>query len=155
SEEEPARQPAILDQPFELTADIEGSVTGWQLGDLTLELGDMLAKGQAAVDLTAAPKMDVELALNRFDFDRFLQPRPETSSDSDSDSESDSDNGSQTPAELPFALPMGVTAQLDLSVEALTYRGSLVSKVRLLGGLENGALTVNRLSALLPGGSDA
>ncbi len=139
-------QPTILRQPFELAAEVSGSSTTWQLDNLTLELGDMLAKGDAAADFTGGPSAQVKLALNRFDLDRLLEPWRETANDA---------NGGGVAAPPVIALPEGLAAQVDLAVEALTYRGSIVSKARLLASLADGRLAVSRLSALLPGGSDA
>lgn len=138
--------PAILGQPFELSAELSGSPAQLRLDDMALELGDALAKGEATVDLSAIPRAKVKLALNRFDLDPLLG--------AGGDAEAPHPDGPPA-GPAGFALPGGIAAQIDLSVEALTYRGSVVSKARLLATLADGQLTIGRLSGLLPGGSDA
>ncbi|HEY0835322.1 MAG TPA: AsmA-like C-terminal region-containing protein, partial [Azospirillum sp.] len=53
-----------------------------------------------------------------------------------------------------FALPDGVTGRFELAVDAITYNGGLIRQGRMEAALDNGRLNVDRVSALLPGGSD-
>jgi len=53
-----------------------------------------------------------------------------------------------------FSLPSAMNLSLDLTIEAVQYRGGVIRQAGIRGSLANGAVTLDRASALLPGGSD-
>jgi uncharacterized protein involved in outer membrane biogenesis len=52
-----------------------------------------------------------------------------------------------------FQLPTGFTAALDLSAEAITWRGAVIRQVTLVAALADGRLTIAEAGAALPGAS--
>lgn len=169
-----------LAQTFSLRAAVEASPADAAFSNLEAQLGDTRATGAAdlrpgrAADVPM--RAEVTLALNRLDLDSWLD-RAHGGGARRSDSGSkvaappvtplvptpgaDSAAASATAAATGtaaqaggFALPRGLDAKLDLSVDGITYNGGLVRQGRVEASLENGRLNVDRISALLPGGSD-
>jgi hypothetical protein len=98
-------------------------------------------RGSGAVQLSVQdglPRADVVLALASVDLDAWMKAMA---------------GGSEEPSSAPFALPKDVSAKLDISADAITYRGGLVRQAKLIAALEGGAVLAERMGAQLPGGA--
>ncbi|UEM19462.1 AsmA family protein [Skermanella mucosa] len=137
-----AELPGVLRQPFAFRTAVNASTRLVELNGIELQVGDTRGTGAlkylpaAVASQGAAGPAQGELALtfNRFDLDSWAA----LGSDG-------------APA---FRLPAGLLGKLTLNIDALNYRGNIVRQARLDAGLENGSMTLRRLSALLPGGAD-
>jgi uncharacterized protein involved in outer membrane biogenesis len=130
---------------FTATADLDADEAM-----LRLDHGDLALAGSSgtfALRLKPASPFEasLSLSLNQLDLDHGPAPAaaPKTAR-SPSDGE----------APPTFALPGGGHAMIDLALSALVWRGGIVRDARLQAVLANGALTITRAAAQLPGGSD-
>lgn len=144
--------PAPLTQAFAVRASVEVTAGTISLGGVDLQLGDARAAGRASVTVDGTPDVQVALSVNRLDLDPWLAggdggDAPGAAAGSDRPA-------GPLPADRMFAFPDWLTASVDLGADTLVYRGEVVRQARLEARLHDGALRVDRLGALLPGGSD-
>ncbi|QQP90972.1 AsmA family protein [Skermanella sp. TT6] len=147
--------PGVLRQPFAFRTAVNASTRLVELNGIELQVGDTRGTGALkylpagapspgaiqgtapgpATGAAAGPAQgELALTFNRFDLDSWAAL-----------------GGDGVPA---FRLPAGLAGKLTLNIDALNYRGNIVRQARLDAGLENGSMTLRRLSALLPGGAD-
>ncbi len=163
-----------------LSASLEADSAAATLSDLRLGLGQDEARGQIqarfGADL-AVPEVDVTLAVRALDLDALLatlegggaaapsrdeQEPPAGTGDggkrADGDTGADSDGadsgaGDDRPGAEGFALPTGLAATVDVSAEAVTWRGAVIRKAVLRAALADGHLSIAEAGATLPGAS--
>lgn len=124
--------PALEGRKYALSGPLEVSAERLRLADATVGLDE--ARGKLALDarLGAAPSIEARLALPSLDLDRIAAPG----------------------GGAPFALPEGVAAHVEATIDILRFKGEVVRQARLDARLEKGALEIARAAALLPGGAD-
>ncbi|KAA1054636.1 AsmA family protein [Azospirillum argentinense] len=166
---------ALLAQSFGIRTAVEASPTAASFTNLEAQLGDTRATGTATLHSGMPARAELTLALNRLDLDAWLE-RARSSGGSESGAPSAARNGNAakgapstslsggapsggTPsggAGQPggFALPDALDAKLDLAVDGITYNGGVMRQGRVEASLSGGTLNIDRISALLPGGSD-
>jgi uncharacterized protein involved in outer membrane biogenesis len=152
-----AAAPALLAQSFSLEGWITASAQALAVDDIAVQLGESRATGAVNVTLGDPLQADVALAANRIDLDRWLAvetPDAEEKAAEPAPSEAPRTLPPLEPEQAAFALPGNVAASLDLAVDVLTYRGGVVRQAKINAALDEGRITVNQASALLPGGSD-
>lgn len=151
--------PAALAQPLAVKADLAGSVAALQLDHLAVDLGPAHAEGKLRFAAGAPSDLALTLSLPQLDLDRW--PVPEKAAGSaptlfgagftaltgEVRIPGQGDNGGDV-------LPAGIAASLDLGVQAIEWRGRLIRDAHLALSLAAGKVTLSRLAALLPGGSD-
>ncbi|WP_299622576.1 AsmA family protein [Pelagibius sp.] len=158
---------AALAQPFALEAEVSASPSEAEAADVTLQLGEISLKGESKVVLGDVPDVTAKLAGTRVDLDSLLAAftAGETAAAATGQ---DQEGGARPPApaspapqagastadDPSFALPEDVTAELTLAVETLVYREQFARNLDASLRLQDGAVTVERLTAALPGGSD-
>ncbi|WP_162913112.1 AsmA family protein [Rhodospirillaceae bacterium SYSU D60014] len=146
---------AAADQAFALTGNLDATATAVALNDLSVQLGDTTGSGTVTVIPGAPLKADIALTVNRLDLDPLLDGGTARANQSETESPSaETQAGNNASGGGDFALPGNVDADIDLTVVAVTYRGGLMNDLRLAATLSDGTLQLNRMSALLPGGSD-
>ena len=139
---------ALGGQAFNLTGTVAASAAAAGFNDITFELNGMQGTGAVSVAFTDVPQVDVALTLNRVDLDRLL---------------ADADAGGAEAAPVP--VPAGakapaeatvpeVYATFDVKVNALVFNQAVARQVKIVAALDQGVLTLQQASALLPGGSD-
>ncbi|MBY6265926.1 AsmA family protein [Azospirillum sp. 412522] len=164
--------PAALAQPFSLRSTVEAGTSLATFSSLEAQLGDTRATGNATLRAGdpakhEAPRTELTLAINRLDLDAWLaqgarNAAGKASAAPASTSGSASDPGAgkapaQSPALSPalsVVLPTGVEAKLDVAIDAIGYNHGVVRQGRIEASLSAGRLNIDRVSALLPGGSD-
>ncbi|MBT4489927.1 MAG: AsmA family protein [Rhodospirillaceae bacterium] len=148
--------PPLLQQPLQLKAALEASAKAATLNDIDLTFGPLQGGGAVTATLGDSPSYDLALAISRLDLDRLLEGAGEADGKSGTSGSSEGDaNGASAPGEaLIPALPANLNGSVVVTVEGVRYRGGVVSQVQLDASAENGVLRLERLSALLPGGSD-
>lgn len=156
-----ARRPAALAQPFNLRATVEAGTSLATFSSLEAQLGDTRATGNATLRAgdpakREAPRTELTLAINRLDLDSWLARggQGDTASGSATPAPSGPATGGAKQPGVSFALPIGVEAKLDVAVDAMGYNGGVVRQGRVEASLADGRLNIDRVSALLPGGSD-
>ena len=141
--------PSNADQPFSFEAAMRSVGETVNLNALTAGLGDGAATGTLKMTLSEAPRFDLALALNRINLDGWVPGGGDAGSNQPgtlSELTAASGNG--------FTIPTALTATVDIVVDSMTLRGGLIRQARLEGFLHDGVLSVSRLTAQLPGGSD-
>ncbi|AWU93752.1 AsmA family protein [Azospirillum ramasamyi] len=156
-----ARRPAALAQPFSLRATVEAGTSLATFSSLEAQLGDTRATGNATLRAgdpakREAPRTELTLAVNRLDLDSWLARGGQggAASGSAATAPANPATGDAKQSGPSFALPMGVEAKLDVAVDAMSYNGGVVRQGRVEASLTDGRLNIDRISALLPGGSD-
>lgn len=148
-----ARVMERLGHAFSLRAAVEGAGDLLAFNSLEMQVGDTRASGSASLDTGDHPRAKLALTLNRLDLDALLAATGKPSAAQPS-------RGRPAPAAEPsrtaggFELPKGVSAEAAIVAEAVTFNGALVRQARLEASLADGVVTIERVAAQLPGGSD-
>ena len=164
--------PGVLTQSFEIETKMVADQGGITADELSVQLGDVRGKGRLALDLSEGTDVALELAVQRMDVDTLLalpsglgvvtEPDPE---------EQQAQSGETVQAPIPRiskrkpraskpgikrGLPCRWMSQgsVDLTINAMTYKGGIMSRARLTADLADGEITLSQLSAQMPGGSD-
>ncbi|TWA60755.1 AsmA-like protein [Azospirillum brasilense] len=166
---------ALLAQSFGIRTAVEASPTTATFTNLEAQLGDTRATGTATLRSGTPARAELTLALNRLDLDAWLE-RARSSGGTETGTPSAVRNGNGGKGAAPsapsvgapsagapsggagqpggFALPDALEAKLDLAVDGITYNGGVMRQGRVEASLTGGTLNIDRVSALLPGGSD-
>ena len=114
--------------------------------EIDLRLGEFTGTGAINAAFGAEPRFDATLAVSQLDLDAFL--------DRSARAEGPFEEGlRRASGAAAFALPTA-SGSLDFSVDALSVRGRLVRNLVVTAAMEDGALTLSRAHALLPGVSE-
>jgi hypothetical protein len=144
--------PTGLEKSFELSAKIIASPDGAEVKDLIVQLGDARLQGTMRADLGATASVDVKLSLGRLDLDEFgVFAVNEAAPVAASDANRASGTGSLGSA---FTLPAELRVKVAILADAIDYRGETIRQIRADGVLEQGVVTINLLTAQLPGSTD-
>jgi len=152
--------PPMLSKPVRLTGDLEAAADALTLERFSLELGDIRGDGALHATVGTAAAIEAKLAINAFDVDRFLDERAASAAAGQGKAvpQATTPGTLQKSAGLAesdrWRLPPGVTATVDLGVDAVSWRQGVMRQVRLEAALDGGKIEVKRLGALLPGGTD-
>lgn len=150
SQTERGALPVPLADAFSLRAAVEAASGGLDLNGVDLQIGETRATGTVKLRGGAVPDIQAQLSVGRLDLDAWLG----AAGAADGAPGPDGGEGHRAVAAKPFALPEGLTATLDLGVDTLLHNGGIVRQTRFEGRLEQGAVSIERLAALLPGGAD-
>jgi len=157
--------PAGLAQPFNLQSSVLLSQFGGNLGNMELALGETRATGALNLALADQPRADLALVVGAMDLDALLAGKapgktggdtttltpPATASKAENGDRADASSATDKAA---AGLPKGMTASVDLIVDAVAYNGAVLRNLRAHAVLDNGEITVNQIGASLPGGSE-
>ncbi len=128
--------PPALDQPLSARTALDAGAAGITLTGMDLDLGGTKAAGSARFSPGTPPAFELHLATPRLDLAPWLV-------------------GNATAADLAgLRLPLGASLRLDLAADALALGHEGLHQARLALRLADGTLTVERLTALGPGGSE-
>ena len=130
--------------------------------DLQVRLGESQATGAVSWEGGDLPRLDAEIDLNRIDLDRFLPhagaPEPAAAAAGSTAAGQPGDAAAlaslQTiPDDIRQAIPADIEADLDLTIDALTWRAGVIRQATAHLALADGVVTLGPASALLPGGA--
>lgn len=149
--------PAILAQPVSLEGMLMVSPDAIALNDTAIRLGAVSGNGAVSVTLGETVNADIAISVSRLNLDELLAPpvtekakapaaAPVSAPEPSAAKPSESSEG--------FSLPVNLAASLDIGIEVVQFRDGVIRDVGLRAELANGAVTLERASALLPGGSD-
>ncbi len=142
---------AFLKQPLQLKASVNASAKAATLNDVDLTFGPVQASGAVIASFGEDPSYNLALAIGHLDLDKLLEGTADTNQPSAEKGRERT--AAETGGSLP-AIPKSLRGNVLVTVEGLRYRGDIVSQVQLDASVENGTLRLEKLSALLPGGSD-
>jgi hypothetical protein len=159
---------AILHEAYRLEGRLSTGSGESRVDGLKLQLGEFTGEGSLVTRFEErAPFVDIKLDLGRLDLDAILEAAggPKTESPV---GESDEQGLQGARVEVPLlaiepgtigdtligVLPDDLSASLDLSVDVLVFREGVIRQLVLVAALDNGVVTVQQGSALLPGGAD-
>jgi uncharacterized protein involved in outer membrane biogenesis len=144
--------PTMLKKPMELSAKIIASLDDAEAQDLIVQLGDARLQGMMRAELGATVSVDAKISLGRLNLDEFgVFAANEGASVAASDASRASGAVSLGSA---FTLPADVRVKVAILADAIDYRGETMRQIRADGVLEQGVVTINLLTAQLPGGTD-
>ena len=142
----PGALPEAVAGPFQVETAVAYGEDKLTLGSLSIVLADLRAEGQASVALGGeVPEAALQLDVSQVNLDALLDG-------GDEEAESGESGGGSDPV-AAFALPQGIDARLDLTVQTMIYRAQVVRDAVVRGRLLGGVLQLEEASALLPGGS--
>ena len=127
--------------------------------DIQLRLGESQAGGTLSWQDGDVPLLDAKITLNRIDLDQYL---PADGGAGAVPAAGDAEQAAATPA-LDFLgtvpahmrqmIPRDIGADLDLSIDALTWRRGVIRQAKAQLAVDGGAVAIQHASALLPGGA--
>ena len=145
--------PETPDVPYSFKTNVVAADGRIALNDLKLRLKDSEVSGKASVATGDALRVDVDLKAARIDADSFLtEPRP-----ADAATGGRPDGGQQAGGAVEAAeirLPRDVEVNVDLAADEILAGGGSLRNVRLSAALKEGALSLEKFSALLPGDAE-
>ncbi len=145
--------PGLLARKFKVKGKLAVTTAGIEANELELELGTTRGTGAINVILGEVPRLDVALSFNRIDLDRWLAESPKRPPRKSAPVAKRRRGGI-----LPVLKAQGEAPNLrgsvDVSVDAVVYRGGVVRQARFNASFGDGKLTLHQFAALLPGGSD-
>ena len=151
--------PAVLAQPFQLDAEVSASADVVGLNNLTVRLGDLHASGAVNAALGGMTVVDIALSATNVDLDALLA-KAAANGGASSPGKGAPAGGNEPSATGPadaaggtFALPRGLQVAVDFGAEVVRYRGGIIRDVALGGNLSDGAFTITKGEAELPGGT--
>lgn len=151
----------LLARPFKLAAELSASATEAAAESLQVSFGPLSLDGRVAALLGDTPELTVRLATKTLDLDGLLTPAeaaaaPATSQGDQAPGTTPPAAGRSAAAEAPaaFDLPQDVIASLELTADAVVYRGQPLRQLQVAARLEGGRIDVGQASVQLPGSSD-
>lgn len=145
-----AALPAVLADSFAVDGQVEYLDRQAAVRELSMRLGETSAAGLITVDTSGPLFVRSQVKVNRLDLDRLVGP-PASNADATSSS---AEPASAPPSAAPFTIPHELGGGLEITIDAIGYRGGVISDAQLVAAMSNGEITITRASALLPGGSD-
>ncbi|MDG2285435.1 MAG: AsmA family protein, partial [Alphaproteobacteria bacterium] len=144
--------PPVFSKPLDVTAAIAGSPAGGEINDLVVQLGKARVQGSLSASLAETVSIDAKFALGRLDLDDF---GVFAGGNSNVPSPTDGLASGPAPAKAPaFTLPENMRVKVAISADALDHGGRTVRQVRVEGVLDQGAVSLDVLTAQLPGGTN-
>ncbi len=147
----------MLSQPFTLNAQIDASAKTVAIDGIALSFGGTHANGGVNAVLGEKIQADIALKIGRVDLDKIMAMKPASGSKGASNTATQPANEAKSgTADVPdFALPKNINGTLDLTVEAAMFRGGQIRGIKFAASLNDGELTLNQVTARLPGGAEA
>ncbi|MDE0049910.1 MAG: AsmA family protein [Rhodospirillales bacterium] len=130
--------------------------------ELQVRLGESQATGAVSWQGGDVPRLDARIDLNRIDLDRFLpvagEPEPAGAAAGSTAAGRPADRAPLAPLQtiaddIRQAIPADVEANVDLTIDALTWREGVIRQATGRLGLAGGVVKIRPASALLPGGA--
>lgn len=164
-----------LARPFGIEANIVASEKEADISGIAVRFTETQISGGMKLKTGKETEIDISLAANRLNLDAFLRApppvpgkpaakgaipppssaKPVAARRPQAPRSSEAKKDAKAGAALSLkALPENLSATVNLSVEAVTYRGQPIRQAKLNYALANREITLNQLSALLPGNTD-
>lgn len=146
--------PAGMSQPFGLDATLAVDGLYAEVAPFEVRLGQSMASGSASASLGELTELTLKLGVNRLDLDELLVAANGATPAANEPSPNGAEEDAESTGTASFVIPDDLKADVEVNVDALTYNGSVVRQVIAVAEVGEGAVDLQRVSALLPGGSD-
>ena len=149
--------PPFLAQPVSVDGMLMVSSDAVALNDTAIKLGAFSGNGAVSVTLGDTVNADIAISVSRLNLDELLSQAAADVASTVKNAKPDTAPETTEKEGTPYAyfiLPKNINASFDLAVDVIQYRDGVIREAGLRAALANGALTLDRASALLPGGSD-
>ena len=153
---------APLGSEFSAKGALSLSADAVAASELQLRLGESQLTGALSWEGGDVPRLEAEIDLNRIDLDRFLpdggEPEPAGAAERSTGDGQPGNAAAVAPLQtitddIRHAIPAAIDANVDLAIDALTWREGVIRQATARLALEDGVLTIRPASALLPGGA--
>ncbi|OSQ38394.1 AsmA family protein [Thalassospira mesophila] len=172
--------PDIAAKEFDLSGKLAANAKAVTVNDLAVRFGE--TRGSGALSVATEPKMKADLALrfNQLDLDAIMALASASGGHKDAATGAAGEKpAADTAANVPDAvkpngqsipsqgrkndvasastaplIPADLTGSIDLEVESLIYNQTPIHNARINAGIANSKITLNEVSAGLPGGTD-
>ena len=147
---------ALLSDTFSAKGAFSASAEALAARELQLRLGESQATGALSWRGGDDPFFDAQIALNRIDLDKVIPAGagadpPPAGARADS---GETTTGGPDPAALFESIPKDIAAAVNLTIGTVTYREGVIRQAQASLALDEGVVTIQQASALLPGGAD-
>lgn len=157
--------PAELAKPLSIDASVSASATEARVEEIVLEAAGSRITGDAKVTLGDIIDGTVDLHVGRLDLDALLASLPAESKPAEGQGDGGSAGQAAKPADTPatggaaavsgpVTLPKDINLAANFTAEAILFRGKPINQANISVALANGELSINQISAQLPGTSD-
>ena len=137
-----------LAQTFALDGDIVAGQSAASLKNFTASLGDMNARGDVVANMGETTSVEANLAMGRLDLDKLLPAAAEKPA---AEEPATAEVTAPAPAAGGFALPEGVNAKANITIDQVVVQGNSIDQVKLVAALADAKVNLSELSAQLPG----
>ncbi len=151
----------LLDRPaldlpdMALQAVLDHDDKRWTLEDIDAQIGESTLTGSLGVALTERPQIDVTLNADKLKLEQWGVTDLDSPAKQEKAEEKTEENAQQAAEEIPLNQRLAqrlapldkVDAQIDLSVQAVSYGDTRLEEVALKGSLEQGRLELERVHA--------
>ncbi|MFH1804288.1 MAG: AsmA family protein [Pseudomonadota bacterium] len=156
-------------KPFSLTGQLAANAKSVTVNDLTMRFGE--TRGTGALSIDQEPQLNADLALrfNQLDLDAILALAQAAAVEEDNAAsapvaataqQDTTPDGLSIPSQgrvvttgpVP-AIPADLFASIDVEVDTLVYNQTPIHQARINAAIANSQMTVNEISANLPGGT--
>ncbi|MBL28537.1 MAG: hypothetical protein CMM50_13405 [Rhodospirillaceae bacterium] len=151
--------PSGMGQAFAVDATVAVDGTDVAVKPFEVRLGKSIANGEVSASLGELTEVNLKLGVNRLDLDELLAAAngaapAGASAPANPPSGPVDDDADAAARTAGFVIPANLKANAEINVDALTYNGNVVRQVIAVAEVGEGAINLQRVSALLPGGSD-
>lgn len=150
--------PYYVSNPLLLEARVSASPSNAAFNDVNVRFGGMTLNGAVTALFEKNATVDVVLNAGKIDLDGLLasakSDKPAASSLENNTNAKGTEKTSPTEAKTTFALPKNLNVSVDFSADLVQYNGEIIRQAGIRTALSGGGITIERLSALLPGGSE-
>ncbi|MFD2204072.1 AsmA family protein [Kiloniella antarctica] len=153
------------DSDFELSAALEGDQTSLSLGGINFRVGFQNLSGDVKVDLKDNPKIELVLASPRVNLDEILADAQQgdsttvpTKIDTIPSVKTQALNSTPIPPEESSNkatwpdLPKNLSVNAQFQISDIIYNSQIIRDFSIVTNLNNGTLSLEKLSAFLPSG---
>ncbi len=152
--------PGLLAQSFAVTAEVSAGNADAAAESVKLTLGPLSLSGRVAAVLGDTPDLTIALTTKTVDLDEVLAlPSAANAGGQSAEASPGSGaSGGRTDTEAApggGGLPSGFSASVELSADALLYRGQTLRQLQAVARLQDGRLEVTQAAVQLPGSSAA
>jgi uncharacterized protein involved in outer membrane biogenesis len=140
--------PALLERKFTLSGAVAGDARAVAVNDIVLAINGTRVTGALNASLGTVTSVDATIGANTIDLDSWMA----AAANSSSGARNATPGKGKTSA--PFALPDNIRLAFDARIGGITFKKAAIREVQLQARMDRGVLTLTRLGAMLPGGSE-
>ncbi len=142
-------------QKISIRAVVQGNLTDLALNELEVAIGETRGTGAIVAQIATPMVVDATFAFGRVDIDAWLKAMARPAANDDAEAEDGDGVADVRDPRLPLPdLPENMNISLNVTIDALSYRGGVVRQAELFARLTDGTLEISRLGGLLPGATN-